>query len=104
MLWWGIAVVALLIGASGALIYGFWGVGQECHTWVDSRGYQLEHFDWWAKNRGCVAKTPGGDEILHSIDLGGKAKVWVWQFAIFTVGMSPAIVMVALTVRRGDGP
>jgi hypothetical protein len=39
----GIALVALLIGACGAPIYGFWGVGQDCHTWVNSHGYQLEH-------------------------------------------------------------
>ena len=59
MVQWGIALVALLIGACGELIYGLWGVGQECHIWVNSHDYQLEHFDWWAKTGGCVAKTPG---------------------------------------------
>jgi hypothetical protein len=57
MVQWGIALVALLIGACGALIYGFWGVAQDCHTWVNSHGYQLEHFDWCAKTGGCVAKN-----------------------------------------------
>jgi sugar phosphate isomerase/epimerase len=51
-----------VIGAGGALIYGFSGVGQDCHTRVNSHGYQLEHFDWWAKTGGCVARTPGGEE------------------------------------------
>ena len=97
---WGIALVAVLIGACGALIYGFWGVNQECHTWVNSHGYQFEHFDWWAKTAGCVAKTPSGDEIDHSINLAGKANVWVWQFAIFAVSTLPAVRMTALTVRR----
>jgi hypothetical protein len=99
MVQWGIALVALLIGACGALIYGFRGVGQDCHTWVNSHGYQLEHFDWWAKTGGYVAKTPGGDEVVHSIDLGGKAKVWVWQFAIFALGSLPAVGM-TIYVRR----
>jgi hypothetical protein len=100
MLLWGIALVALLIGGCAALGYGFWGVDQDCHTWVNSHGYQLEHFDWWAKTGGCVAKTPGGDEVVHSIDLGAKAKVWVWQFAIFALGTLPAVGMVVLVVSR----
>jgi hypothetical protein len=97
---WGIALVALMIGACGALIYGFWGVNQECHTWVNSHGYQLEYYDWWAKTGGCVVKTPGGDEVDHNIDLGGKAKVWVWQFAIFAVGTLPAVGMSIYTRRH----
>jgi hypothetical protein len=100
MLGWGIALLALLIGACGTIVYGLWGVGQECHTWVNSHGYQFEHFDWWAKIQGCVAKTPGGDEVDHSIDLGGKAKVWVGQFVILVLGTLPAVGMTALTVRR----
>jgi len=103
MVLWGIALAALLTGACGAIVYGFWGVNQECHTWVSSHGYQLERFDWWAKTRGCVAKAPDGDEVLHTIDLGGKAKVWVWQFAIFALGALPAVGMIALTVKRNDG-
>ena len=56
--------------------------------------------DWWAKTGGCVAKTPGGDEVDHNIDLEGKAKVWVWQFAIFTVGTLPAVGMTIDTRRH----
>jgi hypothetical protein len=93
MVGWGIALLALLVGACGAIVYGLWGVGQECHTWVNSHGYQLEHFDWWAKTQGCAAKAPDRDEVLHTIDLGGKAKVWVWQFAIFAVSTLPTVGM-----------
>ena len=103
MVQWGIALVALLIGACGALIYGFWGVAQDCHTWVNRHGYQLEHFDWWAKTGGCVAKTPGDDEVVHNIDLGGKAKVWVWQFAIFALGTLPAASMIIYVSRNSRG-
>jgi hypothetical protein len=47
-----------------------------------------------------VVKTPGGDEVDHNIDLGGKAKVWVWQFAIFAVGTLPAVGMSIYTRRH----
>jgi hypothetical protein len=53
---WGIALVAFLMGICGALIRGFWGVSQDCHSWVDTHGYQLVQNDWWAKDRGCVAR------------------------------------------------
>jgi hypothetical protein len=63
---WGIAV-------GGALARGFWSVSQDCHAWANSHGYQLLHNDWWAKSRGCVARMPGGDEVLRSEDLGSKS-------------------------------
>ena len=53
-----------------------------------------------AKTGGCVVKTPGGDEVDHNIDLEGKAKVWVGQFAIFTVGTLPAVGMTIDTRRH----
>jgi hypothetical protein len=90
---WGIAV-------GGALARGFWGVSQDCHAWANSHGYQLLHNDWWAKSRGCVARTPGGDEVLRSEDLGSKATGWVWQFAIFAVGTLPAIDMIVFVSRH----
>ncbi len=68
-----IALVAFLAGICGALIRGFWGVSQDCHEWADSHGYQLVHNDWWAKTRGCVARTPAGDELYHSEELSSKA-------------------------------
>jgi len=97
---WGIAVVAFLLGIGGALARGFWGVSQDCHAWANSHGYQLLHNDWWAKSRGCVARMPGGDEVLHSEDLGSKATGWVWQFAIFAVGTLPAISMIVFVSRH----
>ncbi len=103
MVQWGIALVALLIGACAAVIYGFWGVGQDCHAWLNSHGYQLEHFDWWAKTNDCVAKTPGGDAVFHNIDLGGKAKVWVSQFAIFALGTLPAVGLIIYVSRNSRG-
>jgi hypothetical protein len=63
---WGIAVVVFLLGIGGALVRGFWGVSQDCHAWTNSHGYQLLQNAWWAKDRGCVARTAGGDEVLHS--------------------------------------
>jgi hypothetical protein len=96
---WGIALVAVLIGFCGAIVYGFWGVAQDCHTWVNSHGYQFGHFDWWLKKNDCVARTPGGDEVFHNIDLGSKAKVWVWQFAIFALGTLPTVGM-TICARR----
>jgi hypothetical protein len=101
---WGIAVVAFVLGICGAFFRGFWGVSHDCQSWVDSHGYQLVQNDWWAKDRGCVARTPGGEEIMHSEDLGSKATGWVWQFAIFAVGTLPALGMTVLTVKRHRGP
>ena len=100
---WGFAVLALLLGIGGALARGFWGVSQDCHAWVASHGYQLVHNAWWAKNRGCVARTPGGDEVRHSEDLGSKGVGWVWQFAIFGVGTLPAAGMLVLVARHPGG-
>jgi hypothetical protein len=63
-------------------------------SWVDSHGYQLVEYDWWAKDRGCMARTPTGEEIVHSEDPANKATGWVWQFAIFAVGTLPAVGMI----------
>jgi hypothetical protein len=97
---WGIAVVAFLLGIGGALARGFWGVSQDCHVWANSHGYRLTQNEWWAKNRGCVATTPGGDEVLHSEGLASKATGWAWQFAIFAVGTLPAIGMIVFVSRH----
>jgi hypothetical protein len=91
---WGIALVAFLVGIGGAVAGGFWGVSRDCDVWVNSNGYQLMHNDWWAKSRGCVARTPSGDEVAHSEDLRSKATGWAWQFAIFAVGTLPAVGMI----------
>jgi len=95
-----IALVTFLAGVCGALIRGFWGVSQDCHQWVDSHAYQLVRDGWWAKTRGCVAKTPAGDELYHSEELGSKAIGWVWQIAIFAGGTLPAVIIVAANARR----
>jgi hypothetical protein len=100
----GIAVVASVLGTCGAFLRGFWGVSHDRRSWVDSHGYQLVQNDWWAKDRGCVARTPTGEEIVHSADLGSKAAGWVWQFAIFAVGTLPAVGMTVLSVKRCGGP
>jgi hypothetical protein len=97
---WGIALLAILLGIIGAIARGYWGVSQDCHSWVDSHGYQLVHFDWLAKERGCEARTPAGDEVLHSEDLGNKAIGWVWQLGIFAVGTLPAVGMIAYVTRK----
>jgi hypothetical protein len=96
----GIALVAFLAGVGGAIIRGYWGVSQDCYGWVDSHGYQLVRNDWWAKNRGCVARTPAGDEVYHSEELGSKAIGWAWQFALFAVGTLPAATIVTVSVFR----
>jgi hypothetical protein len=101
---WGIALVAFVLGFCGALYRGFWGVSHDCRSWVDSHGYQLVRNDWWAKDRGCEARTPAGAEVLHSEPLGSKATGWVWQFAIFAVGTLPAVGMTILTLKRHGGP
>ena len=100
---WGIALLAFLIGIGGALARGFWGVSHDCRAWVTSQGYQLVHNNWWAKDRGCVARTPGGDEVLHSEGLGNKPIGWVWQFAIFSVGSLPAVGMIVLVSMHPRG-
>ena len=98
---WGIAVVVFfLLGVGGALIRGFWGVSQDCHAWANSHGYQLLQNAWWAKDRGCVARTPGGDEVLHSEGLASKATGWAWQFATFAVGTLPAIATIVFVSRH----
>src|SRR5882757_11058925 len=68
----GIAAGAFVLGICGAFFRGFWGVSHDCQSWVDSHGYQLVQNDWWAKDRCCVARTPTGEEIVHSADLGSK--------------------------------
>jgi hypothetical protein len=100
---WGIALVAFLMGICGALIRGFWGVSQDCHSWVDTHGYQLVQDDWWAKDRGCVARTPSDDELRHSEGLGSKATGWAWQFAIFAAGTLPAVGMIVFVSRHPGG-
>jgi hypothetical protein len=100
ILLWGIAVVVFLLGIGGALARGFWGVSQDCHAWANSHGYQLPQSAWWAKDRGCVARTPGGGEVLHSEGLASKATGWTWQFAIFAVGTLPAIGMIVFVSRH----
>jgi hypothetical protein len=100
---WGIAVVAFVLGICGAIARGFWGASHDCHSWVDSHGYQLVQDDWWAKDRGCEARTPTGEEIVHSEDLGSKATGWVWQFAIFAVGTLPAVGMIIYVSRDFRG-
>jgi hypothetical protein len=97
---WGIAVGFFALGIAGAIGRGFWGVRDDCQSWVNSHGYQLVHNDWWAKNRGCAARTPAGDEVVHSEDFGNKATGWAWQFAIFTVGALPAAAMIVYVSRR----
>jgi hypothetical protein len=97
---WGIALVAFLMAIGGALVRGFWGVSEDCHEWVGSHGYQLVRNDWWAKTSGCVAGTPGGDEVLHSEDLRSKATGWAWQLAIFAIGTLPAVGMIVLVSRH----
>jgi hypothetical protein len=66
----------------------------------DSHGYQLVHDDWWAKSRGCVARTPAGDELYHSEAFRSKAIGWAWQFTIFAAAILPAITIVAITALR----
>jgi len=100
---WGIARLAFLMGIGGALARGFWGVSHDCRAWVTSQGYQLVHNNWWAKDRGRVARTPGGDEVLHSEDLGNKAIGWVWQFAIVAVGSLPAVGMIVFVGTHPRG-
>jgi hypothetical protein len=97
---WGIAVVVFLLGIGGALVRGFWGASQDCHAWANSHGYQLLKNAWWAKDRGCVARTPGGGEVLHSEGLASKATGWAWQFVIFAVGTLPAIGMIVFVSRH----
>jgi hypothetical protein len=97
---WGIALVAILLGIVGAIAFGFWGVSRDCHSWVDDHGYQLVHFDWWAKTQGCEARTPAGDEILHTEPLGRKLVNCVWQLGIFAVGTLPAVGMIAHVTRK----
>jgi hypothetical protein len=96
----GIALVAFLDGICGALVCGFWGVSQDCHEWVDSHGYQLVHDLWWAKSRGCVARTPAGDELNHGEEIRSEAIGWAWQFAIFALGALPATAIVAVSTQR----
>jgi hypothetical protein len=100
---WGVALIALLLGIGGAIARGFWGTRDDCQSWASDHNYQLLQNDWWAKNRGCVARTPGGDEIVHNESLGTKARGWAWQFAIFAAGTLPAVVLITtVSLRRSD--
>ncbi|MBI2693670.1 hypothetical protein [Mycobacterium nebraskense] len=98
-----IAVGAMLAGICGTIAYGFWGTSQDCHAWVGGHGYRLVQDDWWAKNRGCVARTPAGDQVIHSEDLASKAIGWAWQLAIFAAGALPAAIIVAVLAFRWRG-
>jgi hypothetical protein len=95
-----IALAAFLAGGCGAIIRGFWGASQDCREWVDSHGYQLVQDDWWAKNRGRLARTPAGDELYHSEELHSKAIGWAWQFAVFAVGTLPAAIILTVSALR----
>jgi hypothetical protein len=101
-----IALVAFVAGICGAIAYGLWGVSQDCRKWVDTNGYRLVHDDWWAKSRGCQARTSAGDDVYHSEALGNKAIGWAWQLAIFVGGALPAAIIVAChtTLGAGGGP
>jgi hypothetical protein len=90
----GIALVGILAGGCGALVVGYWGTSRDCHAWVDAHGYQLVRNDWWAKTRGCVARTPADEEFRS------KAIGCAWQFGIFAAGTLPAVVIVASTALR----
>lgn len=100
----GIALVGMLAGAGGSLARGFWGTSHDCHDWVNSHGYQLVRDDWWAKTRGCVARTPAGAEVYHDEEFRNKASGWAWQFGIFAAGTLPAVIIVASgALRRRSG-
>ena len=71
-----------------------------CHQWANSHGYELLHDAWWAKTRGCTARTADGAEVLHSEQLGDKAIGWAWQATIFATGMLPAVIIVAVYAIR----
>jgi hypothetical protein len=99
-----IALVGVLAGAGGALARGFWGTSEDCHDWVNTHGYQLVRNDWWAKTRGCVARTPAGAELYHDEEFRNKAIGWAWQFGIFAAGTLPAVIIVASgALRWGRG-
>jgi hypothetical protein len=67
---------------------------------VNSRGYQLVGNDWWAKTRGCLARTPAADELYHSEERRSTAIGWAWQSGIFALDTLPAVIIVALSARR----
>jgi hypothetical protein len=92
---WGIALVALALGIVGAIYRGYLGRRPGCQSWVNGHGYALLHNDWWTKDRGCVARTPDGIEVIHSESLDSKATGWAWQFAIFAAGTLPAAGTIA---------
>jgi hypothetical protein len=97
---WGIAIGAILLGIAAAIARGYWGVSHDCQSWVTNHGYHLVRNDWWAKNRGCVAQTAAGDEMVHSESFGSKASGWAWQLAIFAAGALPAVGLIAYVGRR----
>jgi hypothetical protein len=96
---WGIAVVAFVLGICGAFFADSGVSATTASPGSTATATKLVQNDWWAKDRGCVARTPTGDEIVHSEDLGSKATGWVWQFAIFAVGTWPAVGMISYVSR-----
>ncbi|WP_142393428.1 MULTISPECIES: hypothetical protein [unclassified Mycobacterium] len=98
-----IAAAAMLAGICGAIAYGYWGTSQDCRDWVAANGYRLTRDEWWAKTRGCAARTPAGDEVIHSEGLASKALGWVWQLAIFAAGALPTAIILALFAFRWRG-
>jgi hypothetical protein len=98
-----VALAGILAGGCGALVFGYWGTSRDCHAWVDAHGYQLVRNDWWAKTRGCIARTPAGGELYHDEEFRSKAIGWAWQFGIFAAGTLPAVVIVASSAIRWRG-
>jgi hypothetical protein len=70
---WGTALVALVLDIVGAIGRGFWGAADDCQSWANGHDDTLLQNDWWAKDRGCVARTPAGVEVVHSESLDSKA-------------------------------
>ena len=97
---WGIALVALVLGIVGAIGRSFWGAAHDCQSSANGRDDTLLQNDWWAKDRGCVARTPAGVEVVHSESLDSKATGWASQFAIFAAGALPAAGMIAYVSRN----
>ncbi len=68
-----VALVGILLGGGGALAFGYRGTSRDCHAWAEAHGYQLVRDDWWAKTRGCLARTPDGRELYHDEEFRSKA-------------------------------
>ncbi len=98
-----VALGGILLGGGGALAFGYRGTSRDCHAWAEAHGYQLVRDDWWAKTRGCLARTPDGRELHHGEEFRSKAIGWAWQFGIFAAGALPAVVIVASSALRWRG-